>query len=340
MLGSVYFYMPTVQRPSGGIIVMLDLIKEYIKEGYYVGIIYYPQYDIQENTGYYDMDLSWHEDTELIESLNMLPQLPIDNGGSMPPRFRRVPSQGGQEVDTKQVILAEHETTVIVPEGFPNIMEMLVSFKGEKIVLCQSWLYILNSLARGTQWSDYGFNKCIATSTMIARYVQRLFPHIDVTYRKVSINRELFYPVREKQRKILFSCWRGSANELITKTAIDYYIRTHPHNQYAFEELVHTSRVEYAQKMREASFVLFTDDVAGLGTMPLEAMACNTHVIGWKIPGGSEYQNGQSGYWVDNGDVLGLVRAIENAINDNELGLLRYENTQQLYELPIRGLND
>jgi len=44
------------------------------------------------------------------------------------------------------------------------------------------------------------------------------------------------------------------------------------------------------------SLVLYTDEIAGFGTLPLEAMASGTHVVGWTPLGGKEYINEKNGF--------------------------------------------
>lgn len=335
MTKDVYVYLPCVQRPSGGIVVLLDFINALLNydndnffaevedtpsiDCFHVHVIYEPVHNT-ESGFHVDMDLSWYEGNT---KFNFYPQLPYNSETKSMPSYCMCAD--GTRVNTKVVPAFKETDIFIVPEGYPNIMEIMKNVVCNKIVFCQSWLYVLNSLNNGAKWSDYGFTRCITTSNMITNYIGRLWPEIEIRQYPVGINKALFYEQGHKENLIVYSCRRDEMNRIKTLTAIDYFMRTHK-TDYQVLELDNLTRHEYAEAMRLAKFALFTDDVAGLGTFPLEAMACGTHVIGWKTPGGSSYQNVHSGYWADCGDVLGLVKCIEQAIQDDLTGANKHLN--------------
>ncbi len=93
------------------------------------------------------------------------------------------------------------------------------------------------------------------------------------------------------------------------------------------------SKQEFSDRIAESAFVLYTDEIAGFGTMPLEAMACGTHVIGWTPLGSEEYINHeQSGYWAVNGNVFHLVEMIALALDQYFASVLDRKEIQDRYE--------
>ena len=78
--------------------------------------------------------------------------------------------------------------------------------------------------------------------------------------------------------------------------------------------------------------VLYTDEIAGFGTLPLEAMACNTHVIGWTPLGGKEYMNATNGYWAHNGEIFQLAELLGVAVERYLTGMLDKPQVQEEYE--------
>jgi hypothetical protein len=77
---------------------------------------------------------------------------------------------------------------IIIPEIFSNIMDQVKVFHVEKIVLSQSYDYLLELLPVGKRWNvDYGFNDVITTSAKQAQYIHNLFPSINVHLVPVSI---------------------------------------------------------------------------------------------------------------------------------------------------------
>jgi glycosyltransferase involved in cell wall biosynthesis len=78
--------------------------------------------------------------------------------------------------------------------------------------------------------------------------------------------------------------------------------------------------------------VLCTDDIAGFGTLPLEAMACGTHVVGWAAFGGKEYINSENGFWTTNGDIFQTAEVLGVAIDKWLAGELDQPEVQESYE--------
>ena len=59
------------------------------------------------------------------------------------------------------------EDYLIVPEIFAYIMPQLTNLNCTKIVLCQSYDYIFETLQPGQTWSDFGFKKCQSDNDII-----------------------------------------------------------------------------------------------------------------------------------------------------------------------------
>jgi hypothetical protein len=75
---------------------------------------------------------------------------------------------------------------IIVPEIYANVMEQLAKLPGYRIVMCQSYDYILEMLPPGKSWRDYGIDKCITTTQEQKTYIDNLFsnPHLKwITFR-------------------------------------------------------------------------------------------------------------------------------------------------------------
>jgi glycosyltransferase involved in cell wall biosynthesis len=98
------------------------------------------------------------------------------------------------------------------------------------------------------------------------------------------------------------------------------------------------AKEDFAQQLKNSAFVLYTDEIAGFGTLPLEAMACGTHVVGYAPFGSKEYINENNGFWANNGDVFQLAELMGMALDryfdgtlDNPEVTQNYENTLSEY---------
>ncbi len=107
----------------------------------------------------------------------------------------------------------------------------------------------------------------------------------------------------------------------------------YPHLRWIrFVELADMTREEFADRLSSSAFALYTDDIAGFGTLPLEAMACGTHVVGWASFGGKEYMNESNGFWTNNGDIFQTAELLGVAVDKWLNGELDSPTVQEAYE--------
>ena len=66
------------------------------------------------------------------------------------------------------------EDFIIIPEVYGHVMEQVSKMTCAKIVLCQAYDHMLETLQAGTSWSQYGFLKCITTSETQKKYISEI----------------------------------------------------------------------------------------------------------------------------------------------------------------------
>ena len=170
---------------------------------------------------------------------------------------------------------------IVIPEIFANIMDQVKGFPCRKIVLSQSYDYLLELLPIGKRWNvDYGFNDVITTSQKQADYVTNLFPSIKTHIVPVSIP-EYFKPNKTPKQPIVAIHTRNSGDA--AKIAKAFYLQYPVYKWITFKELRGLSRQQFALELANSCLAVWIDDTAGFGTFPLEAMECDTPLIG-KIP--------------------------------------------------------
>ena len=170
---------------------------------------------------------------------------------------------------------------IIIPEIFPNIMDQVKAFPCKKIVFSQSYDYLLELLPIGKRWNtDYGFNDVITTSVKQAKYLSTLFPSLNTHVVPVSIP-EYFKDSDKPKLPIVAVHTRNPGDA--AKIAKAFYLQYPIYKFITFKELRGLSRQNFATELSKSCVAVWIDDVAGFGTFPLEAIECNTPVIG-KIP--------------------------------------------------------
>lgn len=338
---SFYFYAPPLSSPSGGMSVLFKQARILKDEGYDVKIIYEPRVDERAS---YQASMQAQKRVHVFEKLNpswlefdisdleFIPQIGSDERGNQPETIKY---SDGEEENLQNLQLRPQDF-VIIPEGTSHVMQNLAQSPSKKIILAQSWIYILNSIQPGYSWQSYGINDCISISDAVTEYINTVFPGTNIKQCKQSINRDLFYPpqnLSDKAPVIAFSSKRGPENRMKTYNVIRNFQQWYPqYKWFRFVELNDLSKEEYAERLRTSALVLYTDEIAGFGTMPLEAMACGTHVVGWTPFGGKEYISDRNGFWANNGDVFQLSELLGIAIDKWLNGELDSPAIQEEYE--------
>jgi hypothetical protein len=170
---------------------------------------------------------------------------------------------------------------IIIPEIFSNIMDQIKGFPCKKIVLSQSYDYLLELLPIGKRWdADYGFKDVITTSEKQANYIKTLFPLIKTHVVPVSIP-SYFKPSDKPKQPIISLVVRNQGDAV--KLAKSFYLQYPLYKWVTFKELRGLPREEFARELAKSCLAVWIDEQSGFGTFPLEAMECETPVIG-KIP--------------------------------------------------------
>lgn len=170
---------------------------------------------------------------------------------------------------------------IIIPEVFSNIMDQVKGFPCKKIVLSQSYDYLLELLPVGKRWNvDYGFNEVITTSEKQARYISSLFPSIVTHVIPVSIP-SYFKPSEKPKIPLIAINTRHQTDA--AKIAKSFYLQFPVYKWVSFKELRGLPREQFATELGKACLAVWIDDSSGFGTFPLEAMQSGTPVIG-KMP--------------------------------------------------------
>lgn len=329
----IFIYCPPMNAPSGGIGVVFKQVQILRDAGFDAQIIYEPQVDnkaslaeskkLNRQVNIYN---KW-EPVWLSDELREKVPLRILGNGEM--KFNN------GDVEKIEMLTINAEDFMIIPEGFPNIMQNYANLPCKKIVFAQSWWYVLTTMQAGQKWQHLGINDVISISEGITQFLETMMPGLNIKTYKQSIDRNIF-PVKSplaKLPKIAYMPGRSEEAAIKTAAVIKAFYAFYPHYQWIrFDALSNLNKEEFSKRLSESAFVLYTDEIAGFGTLPLEAMATGTHVIGWTPQGSKEYQNKENGFWAINGDIFQLADLIGQALERWILGMLDNPEIQKTYE--------
>ena len=171
---------------------------------------------------------------------------------------------------------------LIIPEAFSTVMQQkeVRSLPCKKIVLSQSHEYIFELLPLGRRWTDFGFNDVITTSEKQGEYLKTLFPSIKTHVVPVAISS--YFKTSNKPKLPIVTIHTRNQSD-VSKITKAFYLQYPIYKWLTFKELRGLSKAQFADELSKSCLAVWVDDVAGFGTFPLEAIECDTPVIG-KIP--------------------------------------------------------
>lgn len=283
-----FFVIDTESSPVGSVAYIYEQVKILTEAGYKAKVLH-------EKNSYKDKQLGFIK-SWLGEEYSNLPHASIED----------------------KSVAVNATDFIVIPELFANVMEQTVSLPAKRIVLCQSYDYITETLQAGKTWSDYGITNCITTTEQQKEYIENLFvnkPKVDVI--PVSID-DSFKKLSKPKSPIISILTRDQRDTVkIFKT---FYIR-YPHLKWVtFRDMRGMTKDVFSKALQESCVSVWVDDIAGFGTFPLESMKCGTPVIG-KAPNlMNPWITEKNGIWVDNINMIPelLAKYVQAWLEDSE----------------------
>ena len=189
------------------------------------------------------------------------------------------------------------EDTLIIPEIFGFIMEQVKNLPCGKIVLCQAYDHIFETLSPGATWQQFGFYKCITTSELQKEHISRIMKNVSIDVIEPFIS-EVFEKQVEPPKTIIGISSREQREALnIIK---EFYAKYPQFRFFTFKDLRGMSYDEFANSVRECFLGVWVDPTSAFGTFPLECMKTGIPVVG-KIPNlPPTWMTESNGVWIDN----------------------------------------
>ena len=222
------------------------------------------------------------------------------------------------------------EDFIVVPEVFGYVMEQIKNLPCGKIVFTQNYNHIVETLQPGQNWAQYGFFKCLTTTTKQQEYIETVMRQSSFDIIKPLIT-DSFYPKNVPPMPIIGVHTKNQEDTInIIKT---FYLKFPQYRWFTFRDLRGLSEKEFSNSLRDCFVSVWIDDESGFGTFPLESMASGVPVIG-KVPNiQPEWMNDDNGVWLTNKNLICdfIADYIQNWLEDNIKTEL-YENMKTTVE--------
>lgn len=231
-----------------------------------------------------------------------------------------------QVIDGQNVEIAP-EDFLIVPEIFGFMMDQVKNLPCGKIVLTQSYAYMLETLQPGQTWNQYGFFKTITTSEAQKDYISKVMrgqsydiiePFISDDFKKRNLPPLPIIGVHSREQEDTIN---------LIKT---FYLRFPQYRWFTFRDLRGLSQEEFANAISECFVSVWIDRQSGYGTFPLESMKVGVPVIGITPNLVPEWMNENNGIWIKDEILLPDIIAdwTQNWLEDN-ISEEMYSNIQE-----------
>ena len=208
------------------------------------------------------------------------------------------------------------EDLIVIPELYGFVMSQITNLPCGKIVLCQAYDHILETLQPGQSWSDLGFLKCITTSEKQKEYIESIMrstsfdilaPYISDEFKPQVLPSKPIISVHSREP-------RDTAN--IIKS---FYVKFPQYRWITFRDMRNLTEKEFAKGLESSCLSVWVDETSGYGTFPIESMKCGVPVLGLVPNLVPEWMSEDNGLWINNKNQIVdfIADYLQNWLEDN-----------------------
>lgn len=201
---------------------------------------------------------------------------------------------------------------VIIPEDHAAYLELFSTLAVQKLVFCQSYLFVFDGMRAHQSWETMGISGVITPSSYITDFL-----HSNLGIRNIQTVHNAVSPV-------------FSPTTTHKKIQISYMPRKRPQEAQFIKDLCMRlleseykvewvavdgmSQDEAAKIFADSAIFLSLSRLEGFGLPPLEAMASGCLVVGFTGFGGKEYARPDNGLWVEEDDLISCAQTLAAAV--------------------------
>ena len=201
-----------------------------------------------------------------------------------------------QSIDNQSLEVSP-EDFIVVPELYGFVMNQITKLPCGKIVLCQAYDHILETLQPGQTWGQLGFHKCITTTDEQKEYITGVMRNVSVDILEPYISDKFSkQTLPAKPIVALFSREQRDSINLV-KT---FYLKYPQYRWITFRDMRNLSEQQFADGLKDVCLSIWIDETSSYGTFPLESMKSNVPVIGLVPNLLPKWMNEGNGFWVNN----------------------------------------
>ena len=208
------------------------------------------------------------------------------------------------------------EDFIVIPELYGFVMSQITKLPCGKIILCQAYDHILETLQPGQSWAQLGFFKCITTSETQKTYLETIMRNVSYDVLEPFIS-ENFTPNTLPSKPIISVHSRDQRDSI--NVIKSFYLKFPQYRWVTFRDMRGLTEVEFSKALQDSFLSVWIDETSGYGTFPLESMKSNVPVIGLVPNLVPTWMNEKNGLWINNKTQIVDVIAdyLQNWLEDN-----------------------
>ncbi len=226
--------------------------------------------------------------------------------------FLKIPHKS---IEGQQLEIAP-EDLIVIPELYGFVMSQITNLPCGKIVLCQAYDHMLETLQPGQNWQQLGFLKCITTSEFQKEFISNVMrnvsfdivePFISEHFKKQSLPPKPVIAIHSRDA-------RDTAN--IIKS---FYLKFPQYRWVSFRDMRGQTTKEFAKNLQDCFLSVWVDETSGFGTFPLESMKSGVPVLGLVPNLTPTWMNETNGFWINNKNQIVdfIADFLQNWLEDN-----------------------
>jgi hypothetical protein len=189
------------------------------------------------------------------------------------------------------------EDLIVIPELYGFVMSQITNLPCGKIVLCQSYDYMLETLQPGQTWNELGFLKCITTSNKQKEQIESIMRNVSFDVLEPYISDD-FKPQEFPAKPIITVHSRDQRDTVnLIKT---FYIKFPQYRWITFRDMRNLTEKDFAKGLETSCLSVWVDELSSYGTFPLESMKCGIPVLGLVPNLVPEWMTEDNGLWINN----------------------------------------
>ena len=226
--------------------------------------------------------------------------------------FMKIPHQS---IEGQQLEIAP-EDFIVIPELYGFVMSQITNLPCGKIVLCQAYDHMLETLQPGQNWQQLGFLKCITTSEFQKEFISNVMRNISFDILEPFISEHFKKQTLPPKPVIAIHTRDPRDTSNIIKS---FYLKFPQYRWVSFKDMRNLTQKEFAKNLQDCFLSVWVDETSGFGTFPIESMKSNVPVLGLVPNLTPSWMNETNGFWINNKNQIVDFAAdfLQNWLEDN-----------------------